>query len=106
MTRFARFNTFAIVYGVVYCICFYYNWAVFRYYPVLEGFRRQSQPPAVAGPAILWYAWLAQAFVITLAVTLLVPRSFAERLGRTVVWVAPIGMVIGILIYEAPRWFF
>ena len=105
MTGYARFKVFSILYGIVYCLCFYYNWAVFRYYPVLEGFRLQSQPPATAGPAILWYAWLAQALVITLGLTLLVPRRVAARLGPTAAWLGPVLVVVGILVYER-RWFY
>jgi hypothetical protein len=65
----------------------------------------QSQPAATAGPAILWYAWLAEALVISLGVTLLVPRRLAERLGPTAAWVVPIAVTFGILVYER-RWFY
>lgn len=104
MTGYARFRVFSILFGIVYCLCFYYNWAVFRYYPLLEGFRLQSQPASTAGPAILWYAWLAQAFVITAGLTLLVPNKLAARVSPTVVWVMPLATVVGILVYEQ-RWF-
>jgi hypothetical protein len=104
MNRYAQFKIFSMVYGIVYVICFYYNWALFRYYPVLEGFYRESQPPATAGPAILWYAWLIEAIPIAAIMALLVPRKLAERVPHAAVWVVPAAVVVGILVYER-RWF-
>jgi hypothetical protein len=105
MNRYAQFKIFSMVYGIVYCICFYYNWAVFRYYPALEEFHLQSQPPATAGPAILWYAWVIEAIPITVVLSLLVPRKVAERVPHAAVWIVPALLLVAILVYEK-RWFF
>ena len=79
MTAYARFNVFSIVYGVSYMALFLYSElyqsALFRYYPVLGGFYRESQPLETAGPAILWYSWLLGAVVISLVVSLVVPSG-------------------------------
>jgi hypothetical protein len=101
----AKLKVFSILFGIVYIICFYYNWALIRYYPIPAQWFRQSQLPAQAGPAILWYAWMAQAFVISAAVALLVPRKLAERISANVVWAVPSLVILGIIVYER-RWFY
>jgi hypothetical protein len=106
---YAQFNTFSIVYGVAYLALFFYNelyqGALFRYYPVLGGFYRENLPLQTAGPAILWYAWLFGAAVIALAVSLVVPRAWAERLGQGWIWGVPAAMLVVIIVYER-RWFY
>ena len=109
MNRYAQFKVFSILYGVVYIALFFYSertgWALFRYYPVLRGFYRESQPLETAGPAILWYSWLLGAAVISLVVSLIVPRAWAERLWHGWVWVVPAVLLVVILVYER-RWFY
>ena len=105
----ARFNVFSIVYGVAYMGLFFWNelyhTALFRYYPVLSTFSRADRSLESAGPAILWYSWLFGAGVISLAVALVVPRSWAERLGQAWIWGVPVGLFVVIFVYER-RWFY
>lgn len=109
MTAYARFNVFAIVYGAAYMGLFLYNefyqFSLFRYYPVLGRFHIEALPLETSGPAILWYSWLFGALVIALVAALIVPRSLADRLGETWVWAVPIAMLVLIIVYER-RWFY
>ena len=109
MTAYARFNVFSVVYGVAYLALFFwserYQSALFRYYPVLSEFTRESRPLETAGPAILWYSWLLGAAIISLAVSLVVPRRAAERLAQVWVWGVPAALLVLILVYER-RWFY
>ena len=104
MNRFARFKTFSMLFGIVYSVFFYFNWSSFQYYPALQKFSRLPLPISDAGPAILWYAWLAAAFVISLVASLLIPRKWAEKIPPGWVWMAPFALVLVILYYEK-HWF-
>jgi len=109
MSRYARFKVFSIVYGIAYMGFFLYSEysreAMFRYYPVLGRFYRESQPMETAGPPILWYSWLLGAAVVSVALSLAVPRSWTERLPASWVWVVAAALLLGILVYER-RWFY
>jgi len=104
-----RFKTFSIVFGLAYLLLFFYSevykTAMFRYYPVLGGFYRENQPLDTAGPAILWYSWLAGAAVVSLVFSLLVPARWAERIPHNWVWGVPAALLVVILVYER-RWFY
>ena len=105
----ARVHTFSLTYGVAYMALFLYSEmtqsALFRYYPLFGGFHLNAQPLETAGPGILWYSWLAGAFVISGLLTLLVPVKVAERLGRRAVATVAFFLLLGILVYER-RWFY
>jgi hypothetical protein len=103
MTTRPSFLVFSTVFGVAYTVCFYYNWALFRFYPAYSQFSLGALGPD-AGPAILWYGWIALAFVVAAAVALVVPTRVAERISPTVVWGVTAAVLIGIAIYER-RWF-
>jgi non-ribosomal peptide synthetase component F len=107
--RSARVNVFGVVFGIAYLALFFYSevtrTAMFRYYPVLGGFRREALPLAEAGPAILWYSWLLGALVVALVASLAVPERWAERLTERWIWLMPVILFIGILVYER-RWFY
>jgi hypothetical protein len=91
-----------MLFGVVYFACFYADWAPFRYYPDASAFHLTRHPEA--GPAILWYGWVATAALVSGAVAFVVPRRLAARLGPGWAWSVPLLTVVGILIYEK-RWF-
>ncbi len=94
---------FSTVFGLVYTVCFYRNWALFRFYPAYSQFSLGPLGPE-AGPAILWYGWIGWAVLISAGAAVLVPRRLAERVGPTVVWATGAAVLLGILIYER-RWF-
>lgn len=109
MTQYARFNVFGIVFGIAYIGFFLYSEfgkvALFRYYPVLGGFRTEALPIESAGPAILWYSWLLGGFVVASVASLLVPPRLADKLTDRWIWLVPTALLVGILIYER-RWFY
>ena len=104
MSRFAQVKIFSMLFGVIYSLFFYFNWAPFRYYPAMERFTRETFPLAEGGPAILWYAWVTGAFVISAAISLLCPPKLADRLWVGLIWIVPATLLVAILIYEK-RWF-
>jgi hypothetical protein len=46
------FNIFSMVFGVAYTVCFYFNYALFRYYPQVGEFHLGGEQPASSGPPI------------------------------------------------------
>ena len=109
MSRYAQFKVFSLVFGAAYIGLFFYSEAtkaaLFRYYPVLGTFTRESLPLETAGPPILWYSWLAGALIIGVLMSVLVPRSWADRLPSGWVWVVAVGLLVVIIVYER-RWFY
>jgi hypothetical protein len=103
LNKYSSFKIFSIVFGAFYTAFFVYAWSPFRYYPILSKFSVEVQGPE-AGPAILWYGWVASAFVASAATALVVPRRVAERLWHGYTWVLPTIVLVVILIHER-RWF-
>jgi hypothetical protein len=98
----SAFKIVAILFGAVYGLAFYYDLALFRYYPETNRFHWQTHPDA--GPVILWYGWLATAGLVSTAIALVVPRSISDRIPPTWVWLAPALTTLAMLFYEK-RWF-
>jgi hypothetical protein len=97
------FKVFSILFSVIYAVCFYLEWALFRYYPETNAFYWTMHPED--GPAILWYGWLASALILSSVVALLVPRRLAEKVSGDAVWLVTIAMVVVIIIHHR-QWFF
>ncbi len=93
---------FTLVFGIMYCVAFYMEWALFRYYPETNAFHLAMHPED--GPAILWYGWLAFALVVSAVAGLIVPSRLVDRLWSGLFWVVPVGTVLVVLFYEK-RWF-
>jgi hypothetical protein len=102
MNRHPSFKIFSILFGIVYLICFYTNWTLFRYYPNVRQFTIDDR--ANMGAPILWYGWLVAAALVSGAVAFAVPRRSAERLWHGWVWIIPAALVLALLVYER-RWF-
>jgi hypothetical protein len=94
---------FSMVFAIFYPICFYIDFALFRYYPETGKFYWKMH--AADGPAILWYGWIVTTILVSLAAALLVPRKLADSVSSNVVWLVPVVMTVIILIYEK-QWFF
>ena len=108
MTDYARFNVFGIVYGPAYVAFFLYSeftkYAMFRYYPVLGGFRTEALPLETAGPAIS--DTLAGRSVRGRPRGVVHrPRASGRKADHRWVWLVPTALLIGILVYER-RWFY
>src|SRR5258707_344251 len=52
-----RLKIFSIVFGVFYLPAFYFDVALFRYYPEVREFHWMRTDNL--GPVILWYGWIA-----------------------------------------------
>ena len=104
MTGHGRFSIFSILFGLVYTAAFFFNVAAFKYYPLVHQFHIADHPKT-AGPPICWYGWIAAALLVSVPVTLLVPRRLADRLSPTWAGLIPAALVLVVLIYEK-RWFF
>jgi hypothetical protein len=97
-TPLARFEAFAIVFGlaytIIYTLCDQMSWTLFTYHPAMHrlGFGFEL-PRSGEGPAIYWYGWIATAFVISfvlgLAATML-PGGAVRKIPFALLWVVPI----------------
>jgi hypothetical protein len=97
-----RARIFSIAFGVFYLAAFYFDLALFRYYPEVGQFHWMRTDGI--GVVILWYGWLATSALASLAVAFAVPRAMAERLSPAWAWILPTVTVLVTLIYER-RWF-
>jgi hypothetical protein len=100
--NYSSFKIFSILYGFAYAASFYWDWALFRYYPETREFHWRMTPDV--GPPILWYGWLVAAAVISAVVAMVVPTRIADRISSEWVGILAVVAVVGILIYEM-RWF-
>ncbi len=94
---------FSLLFGLVYLVVFYMEWAIFRYYPETQTFYLKNHPDN--GPAILWYGWLAAAAIVSAAAALVVPRRLAERIPNEWIWEISLVLIVAMFIYEK-QWFF
>jgi hypothetical protein len=93
---------FSMLFGAFYIIAFYFDLALFRYYPEARQFH-WARTDGI-GSVILWYGWIVTAALASAAVAVAVPRSVADRLSSRWVWVVTALVVLVTLIYER-RWF-
>jgi len=98
----SRLTIFSIMFSVLYLVAFYYDLALFRYYPEVTQFHWLRNDGL--GVVILWYGWIATATLASAAIAFAVPRNMAERLPPGWAWAIPTAAVVGMLIYER-RWF-
>src|ERR1041385_3379748 len=98
----SKLTIFSIVYRVLYFVAFYYDLALFRYYPEVSEFHLLRNDRL--GVVILWYGWIVTSALASAAIAFAVPRNLAERLPPRWAWIIPTAVVVGMLIYER-RWF-
>ena len=98
----SRLIIFSIMFGVIYLAAFYYDLALFRYYPEVSQFHFLRNDGL--GVVILWYGWIATATLASAAIAFAVPRKMADRLWSGWAWIIPTVVVVVMLIYER-RWF-
>ena len=99
---YSSFKTIPLVFGPVYFASFVLGWTFIYFYPETNRFYWTAHPDD--GPAILWYGWLTNAALASLAAAVIVPRRVADRLPSRLVALAPVLLTVVILIYES-RWF-
>ena len=100
--KYPSLKIFTLLFGAIYTVSFYVDFALFRYYPETGEFHWQMTEGV--GPPILWYGWIATAALVSAGIALLVPRRWADGLWSGSVWLVPVIVVVVILIYET-RWF-
>src|SRR5262249_53258690 len=93
---------FSMLFPAVYGLSFYYDLALFRYFPEAREFHWQAHPQL--RPAILWDGWIVTSPLIRGALALPVPRRWSEHLWHGWVWLGPTIVTVVLLIYER-RWF-
>ena len=98
----SRLTIFSIMFGVFYFASFYYDLALFRYYPEPAQFHLLRND--TLGVVILWYGWIATSALASAAIAFAVPKSIADRLSPSWAWIIPTAVVVGMLIFER-RWF-
>ena len=98
----SRLTIFSMMFGVIYLAAFYWDLALFRYYPEVGQFRWLRTDEL--GLVILWYGWIATAALASAAIAFAVPKNMAERLWPGWAWIVPTAVVVAMLIYER-RWF-
>ena len=98
----SRLTIFSIMFGVIYLAAFYWDLALFRYYPEPGQFHFLRNDRL--GVVILWYGWIATSAFAGACIAFAVPRTIADRLSPGWAWIIPTTVVIGMLIYER-RWF-
>lgn len=89
---------FSMLFGLFYVVAFYFDLALFRYYPEARQFHLMRTDGI--GVVILWYGWIVTAGLASAAVAVAVPRSVAERLSPRWVWIVATIVVIGMFVYE------
>jgi hypothetical protein len=98
----SRATIFSMMFGIFYLAAFYYDLALFRYYPEVRQFHFLRNDSL--GVVILWYGWIATAALASAAIAFAVPRRIADRLWSGWAWIVPTAVVVVMLIYER-RWF-
>lgn len=99
------FPIFSVTFAVVYFICVGVDIALFAYYPLVMEIHWAAQPD-ILGPAMMWYGWIANAFVggVLVAVPcLLASESWLRRLWCLVPAILIIALLMAALI--ARRYF-
>ena len=96
----SRLTVFSIVFGILYLVSFYYDLALFRYYPEVSEFHLLRNDRL--GVVILWYGWIATSALASACIAFAVPRTMADRLSPGWAWILPTAMVIGTSPHNRP----
>jgi len=104
MTAHARLAVFSLVAMTAYVLAYNFNWALFRYYPLLNQVSLEALPAKSSGPTMMYYGWIATAAIAGLIAALIIPPKYAAKLPSAVAWVVPLLLVAFTLVYEK-HWF-
>ena len=93
MSRFFSLRLFTLVAGLGYAYAVYFNYTLFRYYPLVERFSLTDLADRSLGPAMSWYGWMAvglvPAVVIAVIGKLALPPRWLDKLWPAF-WVLPV----------------
>src|SRR5258705_13435215 len=93
----SRTTIFSIMFGIVYLAAFYYDLALFRYYPEVGQFHFLRNDNL--GVVILWYGWIATSALASAAIAFAGQRNMADRLCTGWALIIPTAVVVVMLTY-------
>ena len=100
-------TTFSIAGPVAYCLCVYFNWPVFTYFPVTGRFYWGLQGvQSGTGPNMLWYGWTVTTILIAAAIgiiAMMLPERVTKKIPLFLVWLIPI-LAIPYVVYSLMFW--
>ena len=100
-------TTFSIAGPVAYCLCVYFNWPVFTYFPATGRFYWGLQGvQSGTGPNMLWYGWTVTTILIAGAigiVAMMLPERVTKKIPLFLVWLVPI-LAIPYVVYSLMFW--
>lgn len=106
--RFRAFaTTFSITGPVAYCLCVYFNWPVFTYFPATGRFYWGIQAAqSGTGPNMLWYGWTVTTILIAGClgmVAMMLPERVTNKIPLFLVWLMPV-LAIPYVVYSLMFW--
>lgn len=100
----ARLVLLSLVSTVSYTFSYYFDWALFRFYPTTGEIEWLVRSRAGSAP-ISWYGWVAASVLAGAVVAALTPGRLAQRIPADAAWLVPVMLFAAALLYEK-RWFF
>jgi hypothetical protein len=85
-------RVFSLTFGLAYAAAVYFNYPLFRYYPLIKRFSFHDLADPSTGPAMAWYGWISIAAIIAAIVAALFPKRIGDRLPAAVFWVVIVVM--------------
>jgi hypothetical protein len=98
-------RAFTVVSGLAYAAIIYFNWPMFRYYPLVKLFSLTDIPGQANGPAMLWYGWIAWSVVAGLVGGLILRPRLMDKVPNLIYWLVPFVMFAAGF-YREQDWFF
>lgn len=107
-TKFKAFaTTFSITGPIAYCLCVYFNWPVFTYFPAIGRFAWGLEAvQSGTGPNMLWYGWTVTTILIAGGlgiIAMMLPERVTNKIPLFLVWLVPI-LTIPYVIYSLMFW--
>lgn len=105
ITRLFSARMFTLVFGLGYAAAVYFNYPLFRYYPLERRFSLHDLLDPSLGPAMSWYGWISTAAIPAVIVAALVPHRIGDRIPGAVFWILPF-VIFLVGFYNEKQWFF
>ena len=103
MGRMPALPLFSLGFTIGYFLAYCFKWAPFVYYPQLEEFYWVVQPEG-AGPAMLWFGWVAIGSVSGCLAMLLSSVRGGSQAWLGWAWLVPCLLLIYVIVHES-HWF-
>ena len=91
----SRFSplVFMAVYCIVYGLALFYDAPLFRYYPLHQLPIWGYGSVTGHGPAMAWYGLMAEAILVSLVCSFVIPNGIVDRIFRNFNWIFPVGLM-------------